>query len=66
MQRGGMMDRTAAPHAVAGVLAALVHKMKTGKGQEIEINLYHSAVWTIGLDIAGALIGRPMAQLPRT
>lgn len=66
MQRGGMMDRTAAPHAVAAVMAALVHKLKTGEGQQIEINLYHSAVWTLALDIAGALIGRPMAQLPRT
>ncbi|MFC2014492.1 CaiB/BaiF CoA transferase family protein [Chloroflexota bacterium] len=66
MQRGGMMDRTAAPHAVAGVLAALLHKNKTGEGQEIEINLYHSAVWTLALDIESAVVGRPMTKAPRT
>ena len=66
MQRGGMMDRTIAPHAVAGVLAALWHRDKTGEGQELEISLYHSAVWTLALDIEAALIGRPMPKTPRT
>jgi crotonobetainyl-CoA:carnitine CoA-transferase CaiB-like acyl-CoA transferase len=66
MQRGGMMDRTIAPHAVAGILAALWHREKTGKGQEIEISLYHSAVWTLALDIQAALIDRPMAKTART
>ncbi len=66
MQRGGMMDRTIAPHAVAGVLAALLHREKTGKGQELEISLYHSAVWTLALDIEAAVIGRPMAKAART
>ncbi len=66
MQRGGMMDRTIAPHAVSGILAALWHREKTGEGQEIEISLYHSAVWTLALDIQAALIGHPMTKAPRT
>lgn len=66
MQRGGMMDRTIAPHAVAGVLAALWHREKTGEGQELEISLYHSAVWTLALDIEAAVIGRPMTKTART
>jgi crotonobetainyl-CoA:carnitine CoA-transferase CaiB-like acyl-CoA transferase len=43
-QRGGMMDRTAASHLVAGICAALFHKEKTGEGQLVEVSLYHSGV----------------------
>jgi crotonobetainyl-CoA:carnitine CoA-transferase CaiB-like acyl-CoA transferase len=64
--RGGVMDRTAAPHVVAGVLAALLHREKTGKGQELEVSLFHSAVWTLALDIQGALVGSPMPKDDRT
>ncbi|MFC1991759.1 CaiB/BaiF CoA transferase family protein [Chloroflexota bacterium] len=60
-QRHGVMDRTAAAHAVAGVLAALYHREKTGEGQEIEFSLYQSAVWTLALDIQAPLVG---LQLP--
>ena len=56
--RGGMIDRgVAAPHALAGVLAALLHKQKTGKGQELEVSLFHSGIWTLALDIEAALVG---------
>lgn len=64
--RGGVMDRTAAPHVVAGVLAALYHREKTGKGQEIEASLFRSGVWTLALDIQGALAGSPMPKDDRT
>jgi len=56
--RGGMIDRgIAAPHALAGILAALLHKEKTGKGQELEVSLFHSGIWTLALDIQAALVG---------
>lgn len=65
-QRGGMMDRTAASHIVAGICAALLHKYKTGKGQLVEVSLYHSAVWTLALDIELCLMGRPAVKRSRT
>jgi len=64
--RPGMMDRTAAPHVLAGVLAALLHREKTGEGQELEFSLFHSAVWTLGKDMEGALVGKAMPTEDRT
>ena len=54
-QRGGMMDRVVASHVVGGVLAALLHREKTGKGQEIGFSLYQTGVWTLAEDIQVAL-----------
>ncbi len=65
-QRGGMMDRTAASHIVAGICAALLHKERTGEGQLVEVSLYHSAVWTLALDIELCLMGRPAVKRSRT
>jgi crotonobetainyl-CoA:carnitine CoA-transferase CaiB-like acyl-CoA transferase len=57
IQRPGMMDMVASAHMASGVCGALYYKQKTGKGQALEISLYHTAVWTIGLDIQAALFG---------
>lgn len=59
-QRGGMMDRVAAAHIVGGILAALLRKEKTGKGQELECSLYHAGVWTLAGDIQAALMNWPL------
>ena len=65
--RGGMIDRgMAAPHALAGILAALLHKEKTGKGQELEVSLFHSGIWTLALDIEAALVGITATKDDRT
>jgi len=61
-----MMDRVAAAYAVAGILAALLHREKTGEGQEIEFSLYHTGVWTLASDIQSALIGLPAPKHDRT
>jgi crotonobetainyl-CoA:carnitine CoA-transferase CaiB-like acyl-CoA transferase len=61
-QRSGMMDRTVAPHLVAGVLAALLHRARTGEGQKLGISLYHSAAWTLAGDIQMALVGQPLPR----
>jgi len=61
-QRTGMMDRTVAPHIIAGVLAALYHREKTGEGQKIENSLFHSAVWTLAGDVQVALVARPLPK----
>jgi crotonobetainyl-CoA:carnitine CoA-transferase CaiB-like acyl-CoA transferase len=57
-QRGGMMDRVAGSHMVAGVLAALYHRERTGQGQNVEFSLYHSGVWTDAEDYGAVLNGR--------
>jgi (R)-2-hydroxy-4-methylpentanoate CoA-transferase len=59
IQRPGMMDMVASAHALSGVCAALYYKQKTGHGQALELSLYHTAVWTIGLDVQINLFGHP-------
>lgn len=61
-----MLDRVAASNIVAGVLAALLNREKTGAGQEIELSLYHVGVWTVCNDIQGALVGLPLSKSDRT
>jgi crotonobetainyl-CoA:carnitine CoA-transferase CaiB-like acyl-CoA transferase len=51
---------------VAGILAALWHREKTGEGQELEFSLYHSGVWTLAADLQVALGGQPLNQNDRT
>ncbi len=65
-QRGGMMDTAAGAHLVAGILAALLHREKTGKGQELELSLYHTGVWLLNADIQAALMGTPLPKTDRT
>ena len=66
IQRPGMMDMVASAHLTSGICAALFHKQKTGKGQAIELSLYHTAVWTIGLDVQVNLFGHPPKIWDRT
>ena len=65
-QRGGLMDRVAGAHIVAGVLAALRYRDRTGEGQELDLSLYHTGVWTLATDIQLALIGLPTPKHDRT
>ena len=65
-QRPGMMDRVVGAHIVGGILASLLHREKTGKGQELEFSLYHTGVWTIAEDIQSALAGETLPQNDRT
>jgi crotonobetainyl-CoA:carnitine CoA-transferase CaiB-like acyl-CoA transferase len=60
-----MMDIAAAAHITSGLLAALYYKQKTGKGQGLELSLYHTAAWTLGLDIQTALYGHPQPKWDR-
>jgi crotonobetainyl-CoA:carnitine CoA-transferase CaiB-like acyl-CoA transferase len=66
IQRPGMMDMVASAHMTGGICAALYHRQKTGKGQALELSLYHAAVWTIGLDTQINLYGYPPKIWDRT
>lgn len=66
LQRFGQVDRVAAAHVVAGVLAALLHRGKTGEGQELSFSLYHTGVWCLAQDIQVALAGQPLTPNDRT
>ncbi len=61
-QRFGVMDKTTSAHLVAGLLAAVIHRDRTGQGQEIDISLYHTAVWSLSTDIQSALVGLPFPR----
>ncbi|MBI2830516.1 MAG: CoA transferase [Chloroflexi bacterium] len=65
-QPGGLGDRTSSVYAVAGIMAALFHREKTGKGQEIDLSLYRSALWCISGNMSGALTGAPPRVESRT
>ena len=65
-QRAGTIDTAAATHVVAGILAALLNRERTGEGQEIEVSLYHTGVWTLASDIQGTLFGREPIPNDRT
>lgn len=49
--RGGFGDHITATHCVAGVLAALIQRQRTGKGQLVDASLLRSGIYTIGFDI---------------
>jgi crotonobetainyl-CoA:carnitine CoA-transferase CaiB-like acyl-CoA transferase len=65
ISRPGMMDIVASAHITSGLLAALYYKQKTGKGQGLELSLYHAAAWTLGLDVQTALYGHPQPKWDR-
>lgn len=61
-QRPGMGDHATAPLLVSGVLAALLARERTGKGQEITGSLLNTGLWVLGTDVQATLASR---QSPR-
>lgn len=55
-QRGGMGDHTVAMTGAAMVSAALVERMRTGRGQLVSTSLLRQGVYTIGFDVNVALM----------
>jgi len=58
--RPGIIDRVSSMQIFGGITAALYHRERTGKGQKVEFNLYHTGVWMVGADIMDALVGVPL------
>ena len=56
--RPGQGDHPTGLALLAGVLAALRHRDRTGEGQVVETALLHTGAWTIGCDVQVALIDR--------
>jgi len=52
----GIADQLGAIMLAYGVLAALLHRERSGEGQEIDVSLMASSMWLQGLDLAGALM----------
>lgn len=65
-QRAGMIDSAAGAHLLSGILAALLERQKTGKGQEVEVSLFHTGVWMLHLDVQNALGGKDPVKHDRT
>ena len=65
-QRAGMIDSAAGAHLVGGICAALLQREKTGKGQLIEVSLFHTGAWSLSMDIEMAVGGRIPVKHDRT
>jgi crotonobetainyl-CoA:carnitine CoA-transferase CaiB-like acyl-CoA transferase len=50
--RGGLGDHVTASHLLAGVLGALFHRERTGRGQLVDACLLRSGIYTIGWDVS--------------
>lgn len=57
-------DSITSQSLLAGVMAALFIRERTGEGQEVEVSLYNSAIFALGTDLSGCLITREDAVRP--
>lgn len=65
-QRGGLGDHVTGVSAVAGILAALLARARTGKGQIVEASLLRSGMYALGWDLGMQLtMGKVQATYPR-
>ncbi len=51
-------DNVAALGLAFGIMTALYVREKTGVGQEVDMSLFHTGIYQMGFDIAGALVTR--------
>jgi crotonobetainyl-CoA:carnitine CoA-transferase CaiB-like acyl-CoA transferase len=67
MVRSGLGDHITATTAVAGVLAALLERERTGRGQLVETSLLRTGIYTIGWDLGiQARFGKMAPVEPRS
>lgn len=60
--RPGIIDRVSSLQIFGGIMAGLFHQQRTGKGQKVEFNLYHTGVWMVGADIMDAIMNVPLRR----
>lgn len=65
--RSGQGDHTTALNLLAATLAALRLRDQTGEGQEVDVTLLGTGIWTVGSDVSHALVaGSQPAQADRS
>jgi crotonobetainyl-CoA:carnitine CoA-transferase CaiB-like acyl-CoA transferase len=65
--RSGMGDHVTATTAVAGILAALLERETSGKGQLVEVSLLRTGIYSVGWDLGiQARFGKLGSIQPRT
>lgn len=62
----GIADQTGGSMLAYGVLAALVHRLRTGEGQKVDVSLYGSQIALQGIHIARAWNDHPLAPPGRS
>jgi len=63
LQRPGMGDHTTGVVIACGVLAALLDRQRTGRGQQVNFSLLNSGLWVLATDIQMALV--TSSSMPR-
>lgn len=58
-------DSTTAIHLLAGIMAALYIREKTGQGQEVSVSLFNSGIWSLGFDFSNCLATGEDPELPQ-
>lgn len=58
--QGGMADQTGGAMLAQAILAALVHRLRTGEGQKVDVSLYGAQVAIQGIHVARALHHAPL------
>lgn len=48
-------DSNTAIHMLAGIMAALFIRERTGQGREVTVSLYSAGIWAMGFDMSGCL-----------
>ena len=54
----GFGDHLAGLNLAAGILAALLQRNATGRGDKVEVGLYQTAVYSVGIPLLSAYFGR--------
>jgi crotonobetainyl-CoA:carnitine CoA-transferase CaiB-like acyl-CoA transferase len=57
IMRPAMLDRIAGDQLVMGILAALLWRERSGRGQRLDVSLFHAGLWTLALDVQPAMLG---------
>jgi formyl-CoA transferase len=62
-QRPGMGDHTTAMLVAGATAMALLHRQRTGEGQQVDVSLHNTGLWVLGIDVQTALIAK--MDIPR-